>query len=92
MPSNAHAGQRDCADAGQRIEVGGVAAVGVSQGERHGVWQMRDRDQMDVVCHQAVAQQGELVEASVLLKEVEIDEMVAVGVETTRRALPRWVI
>ena len=59
-----------------RIEVGGIAPVRVLEREAQGVGARGDDDEVDVVGHEAIADQGEAVEPAVLAEEVEVDEAV----------------
>jgi hypothetical protein len=52
------------AGAVQAVEALGVEAVGASQGLGQRVGALRDRDQVDVIREQAVAQQGDAVDGA----------------------------
>jgi len=49
------------------------------RGQRTGL--VRDGNQVDVIRHQAIAEQGELMEAAVVLEQLQVDQAVGVRFE-----------
>ena len=70
------------------IAVGGVAAMGVLEGEKERIVASGDDDQVDVVGHEAITGQREAMDGAVVAEEVEIDQLVGVGFENGTAAIP----
>jgi hypothetical protein len=69
------------------VEIRGVASVCVLEGEEERICQLRNRDQMDVVRHEVVANQGEAMNATPAAQKVEADEAVGIGIEDDLTAI-----
>ena len=63
------------------VETHGVVPVGLSEGFGEGVRVVRDGDHVDMICHQAVAQDGEPELLTLLAERLEVELSVFVGEE-----------
>ena len=70
------------------IAVRSIAPVSIFEGEVEGIGPAGDGDEVDVIGHETVAGQGELVEMAILAEKVEINEPVGVGFEDEAPVIP----
>ena len=61
--------------------------MGVLEREAQRIVAFGDGDQVDVVGHEAIAEQGKTVQPAVLAQEVQIDEAVCVGFQDVLAAI-----
>jgi hypothetical protein len=63
------------------VPISGVSAVRVLQRTTHDIHFSRDRDEMNVVRHQTVADQCQAVQLNALSQQIEINLAISVGAE-----------
>ena len=63
------------------VVVGGVASVGMFEGAKERVRMLGNDDQVDMIGHETVARQRQVVEAARLSEKVEIGEVIGIGFE-----------
>ena len=63
------------------VPISGVSAVRVLQSTTHDIHFSRDRDEMNVVRHQTVADQCQAVQLNALSQQVEINLAISIGIK-----------
>jgi hypothetical protein len=71
-----------------RVEISGVATVGVAEGQGHGVIPPGDADDVHVIGHEAVPEDVEVVCYGLLVQQLQIDAAVLVGEEDVAACVP----
>ncbi len=70
------------------IPVSRVAAMGMFEGQSQSVGFVRNHNQVNVIRHEAIADEGELVQSSIVSEQVKINKALGVGSEDELPGVP----
>jgi hypothetical protein len=71
------------------VPISSISAVRVLKRTAHDIHFSRDRDEMNVIRHQTVADQCQAVQLDALSQQIEINLAISIGIKNDCRALPR---